>query len=623
MRRTIGIGLVFLSLVFHATGQNDTTLELRVFSLSDIRITPDESYKKSTLDSQLLASNALVDLGELLRRESELFIRDQGPGMLSTASMRGTGAGHTKLYFNGVPIHSGMNGTFDLTLLSGLLVDDLEVHYGASSMIDGDGGLGGSLQLKQKATFEPHFYATVLGQIGSFKSHNEALRVDWSDSLISSSTRVLYQYSGNDFPYIDPTPPEYQEYVREQAQFSRGGFSHLLALKTGKQSVLKPTFIYLSADRDLPGPAAAAHPVEKQDARIAVGTVEWNKTTSKASWYAIGGFKHHVLQYENQGADVHSKNEENHANGQFRVHYYLGQKVKMESSIIGDYAQAFNPEYGQWKSQWRGQMIHRGTWSWANKKWFNSLLIKTQWVDDRVYPVLPSYATRYPLWKKWMVARLTASYHVAAPTLNDRYWGVGGNPDVKDERGYTMDAGIRGQSGKKWKWNYDIGYYLNQVDDWILWVPGSDGIWRVTNRDHVLAQGIEANLGIKTEWNGIQWSARTMYNYQYTETDEGRQLIYTPQHRARINVEGQWKSWYLSYDHSYTGTRYINPENSAWMPDYFLADLRLGWRKRVYTRHRIGLEAGVLNLFDEPYQNLANRPMPGRNFFLKMRYEWL
>ncbi|UTW62531.1 TonB-dependent receptor [bacterium SCSIO 12741] len=201
--------------------------------------------------------------------------------------------------------------------------------------------------------------------------------------------------------------------------------------------------------------------------------------------------------------------------------------------------------------------------------------------------------------------------------------GVGGNPDLKDEEGWTADAGFEGEAGKKWILFYDLGYYVNQVNNWILWIPQSDGIWRVTNRDRVLAQGTEVNMGVRRNGRKMGVEVRAMYNYQFTETDEGYQLIYTPQHRARINLEARWLDYYLRYDHSYTGTRYINPENTIWMPDYFLADLRIGWKKKFWKKHRIGMEGGVLNLFDEPYQNIANRPMPGRNYFLKFRYEWL
>jgi len=59
------------------------------------------NWDKATLENYQSRS-----LRELLQEKSPLFIRQYGPGMLASPNFRGTSAGHTAIFWNGIPINS-------------------------------------------------------------------------------------------------------------------------------------------------------------------------------------------------------------------------------------------------------------------------------------------------------------------------------------------------------------------------------------------------------------------------------------------------------------------------------------------------------------------------------------
>lgn len=74
-------------------------------------------------------------------------------------------------------------------------------------------------------------------------------------------------------------------------------------------------------------------------------------------------------------------------------------------------------------------------------------------------------------WKGFQ-AHLARTFNL--PTLNDRFWRNLGNPDLLPERGYSASARYVYRRGA---WRAGGGLFHLLVDDWILWQPGSDGLF--------------------------------------------------------------------------------------------------------------------------------------------------
>ena len=112
-------------------------------------IIPAPAYKVIKVEN--IESHATDNLAYLLSKQTPIYIKSSGPGGLSTISIRGAGASHTQLYWNGISINSPTLGQLDLATLPVAFIDHAEIHLGASSVVDGSGGLGGAIQLNTSA----------------------------------------------------------------------------------------------------------------------------------------------------------------------------------------------------------------------------------------------------------------------------------------------------------------------------------------------------------------------------------------------------------------------------------------------------------------------------------------
>ena len=74
------------------------------------------------------------------------------------------------------------------------------------------------------------------------------------------------------------------------------------------------------------------------------------------------------------------------------------------------------------------------------------------------------------------------------PTLNERYWLVLGNPNLRPERGFNMETGLAATLllTPTLTLNAEATAYRNRVDDWSYWNP--DYGYRVENLQLVVGR---------------------------------------------------------------------------------------------------------------------------------------
>ena len=127
-------------------------------------------------------------------------------------------------------------------------------------------------------------------------------------------------------------------------------------------------------------------------------------------------------------------------------------------------------------------------------------------------------------------------------------------------------------------------------------------------------------MGIVKNVVGNLLSAKWAYNWNVSKDRDHNQLLYVPGHRAQFNLGWKWKKLNVTYSHQYINQRYINSENTAWLPSYFLADFTASYFFTIKKKNKIQISFKVNNLFNEPFQSVANRPMAGRNYTFTLSY---
>jgi vitamin B12 transporter len=136
-------------------------------------------------------------------------------------------------------------------------------------------------------------------------------------------------------------------------------------------------------------------------------------------------------------------------------------------------------------------------------------------------------------------AKINAGYAVNVPTFGQLYQSshgsidqVRGNPDLKEERVWTVSAGVSHHVAKDR--SVEVTLFREQTDDLIAYRQGADLIHRPVNIDGAYRQGVETAVN----WNLAAGAALDLsYVWQQSRNQENdKALTYTPEHKFKATL---------------------------------------------------------------------------------------
>lgn len=98
------------------------------------------------LDGADLAAEGVATLDQALARVPGLNVRTGADGV-PRIDIRGLRTRHVRLLIDGVPVNAAADGQFDPTLIPVALIERVVVHTGAASVLYGEGGLAGTIEV--------------------------------------------------------------------------------------------------------------------------------------------------------------------------------------------------------------------------------------------------------------------------------------------------------------------------------------------------------------------------------------------------------------------------------------------------------------------------------------------
>src|SRR6218665_2966863 len=135
--------------------QNDSIIKLSEVSISDVQLKKfSNSQSVLQLNDSIIRKNA-VSLTGLLNYNSVVYFKENGLGMVSSPSFRGTTAQQTAVIWNGININSQLNGQTDFNLLNTRDFSSISIKAGGGSVIYGSSAIGGSVHLNNEPDFIP------------------------------------------------------------------------------------------------------------------------------------------------------------------------------------------------------------------------------------------------------------------------------------------------------------------------------------------------------------------------------------------------------------------------------------------------------------------------------------
>ena len=168
----------------------DTTIYLKPVEIS-ANIIENAKSTKTVFLIDSISKTTSKSVSDLLEKNSSIFIKKYGKGQLSSISIRGTGASHTQIYWNGFKINSPTLGQTDLSLLPLFFLQEANVNYGSSSILDGSGGLGGSVQLKNSVKWKNGLHFILRKEFASFSNSVSKYGISYGNNRIFYQLKIL------------------------------------------------------------------------------------------------------------------------------------------------------------------------------------------------------------------------------------------------------------------------------------------------------------------------------------------------------------------------------------------------------------------------------------------------
>ena len=109
-----------------------------------------------------------------------------------------------------------------------------------------------------------------------------------------------------------------------------------------------------------------------------------------------------------------------------------------------------------------------------------SLVLREDMSGDKWAPLIPAFFIDGLISRKGNVmAKASVSRNYRFPTLNDLYFLPGGNPNLKNEHGFSYDAGVSFDVVKNgiYKLSGSASWFDSYIDDWIIWLPTTKGFF--------------------------------------------------------------------------------------------------------------------------------------------------
>lgn len=604
------------------------------------------------LDAAKIEQQGALQLSDAVRQMAGVTLKDYGGiGGIKTVSARGLGSQFSTLTIDGVPVDDAQNGQVDLGryLLGGAAHVSLS-HGDPQGLPTAKAYAAGNVL--DMATAEPTFFLAertnlrVGMEMGSFGMLSPSAQWEqrWSRKL-KTTVWANWLKSDGDYPFtLYYTASHADSSSRERRLHS--AMQMLTADATafyriGAADRLTAKVHYMRGSHQLPGPVQFYRQTvgaESTAEEVAFAQARW--THSSDSW---------TLQVVAKGQRLFDRYEDS-ASVQTAGGYVVNEYLQHEGYLSAS---------ARWQTtQWMdltlatdGDVSHLGT----NMAQRNDVTRRTltavaaarvhkgkaeaeghlllSSVTDRVADLdtMPTYqrlspyaAVMYTIGGTTLRAFYKETFR--APNFSELYF-FSMPRDLRPEHARQLGVGIAHASQHL---SATVDAYLNNVSDKIVAVPTqSMFLWSMQNVGKVEIIGVDATAA--TQIGPVE--ASMTYTYQHavdrTHPDDpydktyGHQIAYTPRHSGGATL--RWDNRYVNIGAQalVVGERYSRMQNNerTWMPAY--CDLGLSADRKIDLRWgTLTVRAQVLNMLDVQYEVVRSYPMMGRNYRVKIIYEF-
>ena len=580
------------------------------------------------MDSVLLSQQASAMLSELLGARAGVFFKSYSPGSLSTITLRGSGASHTTLLWNGFNLQNPMNGVTDFALIPVWLTDRISLQRGGGSSQSGSGSIGGTVFLNDQLPDSTGLFIRAGTAVGSFENLQQFASLAMQEKKWGSQAKLFHQTATNEFEI-----PGTNGRRQVNASLGQMAFTQHNHLKINQRNCLESFLWWQRAGRNIPPSLTEVNTSARQEDLLGRYGLGWTRKGHKCISKARAAYLRDEILFFSQVIDS-SRSVSKTLSAELEHAFFLKNgNQTLRAGLQFHHQQASTRETG---TRQRSRVVLLTAWEqrWLSGSLRSSADLRQELVDGKPIPLVFSAGMEGLVSKRSsLYVRFNKTYNL--PTFNDLYWQdaqARGNPDLKPETARGGHLGFR--SSRKLQdglFSASAEIFSNHVKDWIQWTPVNN-LWTPLNRRSVWARGLETDLALRKKlaatgavFNGSLAASITKSTVRRIYVDEvaellNRQLVYTPVFSAAGSLGLSHEGYSLSVYQHYTGLRHTTSDNSrsSALPDFMTTGISAGknWQS---SRASFDLNIQVFNLFNAAYQPIAARPAPGRHFRVEFR----
>jgi len=612
--------------------ESDSVIMLHQVEVTSSRILEKQSQTRATqtIEKVELIRYSTATLNELLSNNTNITINQYGVSGISSVSMRGGNANHTAILWNGFNLQDPLNGEFNLALSTISIIDEIDINYGGNSALYGSGAVGGTIKLNNKANYYAGLSAGIQQSFGSFGQQSSLADVSYGTKKLFLRTRLFYSAAENDFEYVNFAKKDHPIDTLDRAAVKHYGFLQELYYRINEKNEFNTQFWYQDNYSEISPNMTVTDGYATQYDEFYRWAAAYNRESKYIDLEIRNGLffsKQNFIKPEIQ-LDVNhiSLNNVTEAIGNYKIN----DKSSVLMGVNNNYNKVRSDNYNT------TQVLNKTAFFISYKleiqdKIFLNANLRTEAVASVFKPLTYGLKAEVYVLKNFSI-NTNISKNYRTPNFNDLYW-VGayakGNPDLKDEEGYSADLGLNYQKTKgRFKINTNISAYYSKFSNLIYWQPDGD-FWSPQNKKLVMTQGLEFRMN--TSYNFTKTlTAFLNINYTYTdaslkekadnESDDvlNKQLVYIPYYQANGLLGLQYKKIRADIIFKYVGQRYTTADNKSWLDKYMLTDVNLNY-SYDYKKINVNVFAKANNIFNTEYMVREWYPTPLMNYEIGLK----
>lgn len=602
--------------------------------VSVVGVKPHYLTPSQTLRGDMLRNLSATSVADALKYFSGVQIKDYGGlGGLKTVNVRSLGSQHVGVYLDGIRITNAQNGQIDLGRYSLSNMESVSLYNANRNERLQSASEYASAATVYMQTKRPTQTTYIMEYgCGSFGLNKLKGYFALKNLLFVDAE---YQHSDGDYAFRFRSEQEDTVGTRHNSDIT---FYRLEA--AGFYKGLSTHVYYYNSERGLPGPV------------IRRLSDQWDSTDRQwdENFFIQSSYKH---SWEHFGLKTNLKYSYDY------LHYLQDPRTNAatmycnnhytQQDLYGSVAAAWNTRYVSLtaSTDLRWSDLNADVYKFAYVYRLDSKSLLSAIASYRGFEaniaLLYTHISDHTRGAASPLSRLTpmylASWHggpltvrafhkriFRAPTLNDLYYTLVGNAQLRPEYTSQWDLGV---DYKDRHLHLALDLYTSRIEDKIVAIPMKCQFrWSMVNFGLVRSLGISTTAGYDRTWGKLALSANANYTCQRdrdfsspSDPEYKNTIPYSPLHSASIIVSLGYDGWSACTSWLYTGDRFalISNNKEDMLGAWQTVDLKLS-KTFTVSRHSLQTTIECNNLTDSRHEVVKRYPMPGRN--RKLTLQW-